>query len=293
MSFFRYAGGKSKLRELIIQRLVDIGKPCCLEYREPFFGGGSVGLNYFRHRDKYGKLFVSRPNFSRLWINDRDYGISCLWTSVIKYPQELCAKVRAFTPSVEAFYDIKNELLSLVHASEDVVDIGFRKLAIHQISYSGLGTMSGGPLGGASQQSKYGIGCRWSPEYICKQIMKIHYEFSHLTVHSEKCTDYDFQDLITDTSVPALLYLDPPYYVKGNVLYQEKFSCEDHTRLATLLHETKHCWLLSYDDCPEIRELYKWAHLESVDVNYSITAAKKDGKSVSRTKPELLIWRPL
>ena len=45
-----------------------------------------------------------------------------------------------------------------------IVDIGFKKLAIHQISYSGLGTMSGGPLGGAGQKSQYKIDCRWSPD---------------------------------------------------------------------------------------------------------------------------------
>jgi len=46
------------------------------------------------------------------------------------------------------------------------LDVGFKKLAIHQISYSGLGTKSGGPLGGKSQESIYKIDCRWSPKHI-------------------------------------------------------------------------------------------------------------------------------
>ena len=37
---------------------------------------------------------------------------------------------------------------------ENQISKAFKKLAIHQISYSGLGTKSGGPLGGEKQQSK-------------------------------------------------------------------------------------------------------------------------------------------
>ena len=48
---------------------------------------------------------------------------------------------------------------------------GFMKIAVHQLSYSGLGLRSGGPLGGRSQASPYKIDCRWSPEYIYKKMM--------------------------------------------------------------------------------------------------------------------------
>jgi DNA adenine methylase len=101
----------------------------------------------------------------------------------------------------------------------------------------------------------------------------------------------DVAELIEDISCSSLLYLDPPYFVKGNDLYQFGFSREDHARLSTTLKNTQHAWLLSYDDCPEIRELYKWACIEAIDVNYSITALKdKDtGERRSRTKTELLI----
>ena len=299
MSFFRYAGGKSKLREPILTKLGAICTPNCQQYREPFFGGGSVGLNFL---PSHGNWLFAR-NMSRVWINDKDIGIAHLWTSVIKFPRKLCEKVEQFTPSVQAFYDIKQELLeySRTHtgntlydfyeADERILDIGFKKLVLHQISYSGLGTKSGGPLGGAEQKSKYGIGCRWSPSHICKRIEAIHVAFKRFSVRQDKCTSVDFQELIENTDFLACIYLDPPYFVKGNVLYQEGFTLEDHKRLATALQSTKHCWLLSYDDCPEVRELYKWASIESIDVNYSIAGNKKDGKTIARTKPELLIWR--
>lgn len=283
MSFFRYPGGKSKLRNEIAFRLAKQTKHDGIQYREPFFGGGSIGL----------KLLSDNPDIKNLWINDKDIGIACLWTAVIRYPNDFKERVRNFKPSVQAFHDLRTELTSISLMPKQrskIVDIGFKKLAIHQISYSGLGTKSGGPLGGEKQKSDYKIDCRWSPEYICKKVDKLHSQFKTIEVHDDGCTNLDFLDLIENTTCDSLLYLDPPYYIKGNNLYQCGFTVEDHKRLASALKNTKHAWVLSYDDCDEIRELYKWACVDSLNVNYSITATKNEnGDRESRTKPELLI----
>jgi DNA adenine methylase len=284
MSFFRYPGGKSKLKHIILNRL----NACLddLEYREPFFGGGSIGL----------KLILNNSKWKRLWINDKDIGVASLWTAVICYPNELKQLVRNFKPSVSTFDEFKLNLLniskdSLFVKESDIVECGFKKLVIHQISYSGLGTKSGGPLGGRNQYSKYKIDCRWSPEYICKKIDLLHSQFSQLDIRMGKCTNLDFADLIR-TENPACLYLDPPYYIKGNDLYQCGFNELDHIRLANELKITPHYWILSYDNCPEILKLYNWAEIEEISVTYSITALKnkETGKCQSRVKSELLIY---
>ena len=290
ISFFRYPGGKSKLRKTILDHLGPrYFKHPDLEYREPFFGGGGIGLSL--QQSNSGMAGVK----SRVWINDRDVGVSCLWTAVIRWPEDLKEQVMQFTPSVETFYQYKGELLTdpWKKTRREIVEWGFKKLAIHQTSYSGLGTKSGGPLGGRGQNSKYKIDCRWSPDYICKKIDKLHELFSELEMREGCCTSDDFADVIYDEQHPAILYLDPPYFVKGNDLYQYGFALEDHERLADLLRQTSHDWLLSYDDCEEIRKLYSWASMEVIGVNYTITA-KKDastGKPESRNKNELLIWR--
>lgn len=283
-SIVRYPGGKSKLRNQIAQRLAEQAEHDGFEYRELFVGGGSVGL----------KLLSGSTSIRRIWINDRDVGIACLWTSVIRYPEEFKERVRSFTPSVEAFYALREELTttSTMPTERDrIVDLGSKKLAIHQTSYSGLGTKSGGPLGGVGQKSRYKIDCRWSPDYICRNVDKLHDLFSTVEVRGNCCTNLDFIELIEDRNCRSLLYLDPPYYVKGNNLYQHGFTVEDHQRLADSLRETEHAWVLSYDDCPEVREMYRWAKVEPLDATYSITAVKdKDtGERLSRKKTELLI----
>lgn len=275
MSFFRYPGGKNKLKDIIIGKILTISKDCNT-YVEPFFGGGSIGLNLLKDH---------HLTFSKIWINDKDVGIVCLWDTVIRFPQSLKDKIKNFTPTVETFETFKRDLLTCDTIEEsEVIELGFKKLVVHQTSYSGLGTKSGGPLGGKSQKSKYKIDCRWSTKSIYKKINDIHNLFYQYNSSTIQCTDLDFQKIIEQSSnEKTFIYLDPPYYIKGNELYQHGFSQKDHERLAETLKNTKSKWLLSYDDCPEIRELYKWANIEEINVNYTI--------NTSRTKKELLINR--
>lgn len=294
MSFFRYPGGKKKLRQIITDNITSFQNYYNLEYREPFFGGGSIGLN----------LLQKEKRLKTIWINDKDLGISCLWTSVIKYEKELKQLVKDFIPSVDKFDEFKSCLLKINKiplTKEEIVDCGFKKLAIHQISYSGLGTKSGGPLGGRKSGNvaglgstnlvKYPIDCRWSSGYIQNKIQKIHERFSLLSFRNGGCTSLDFSDVISDKEKDCILYLDPPYYIKGNDLYQFGFDEKDHSRLSCLLKNSKHYWVLSYDDCPEIRKLYDWAYIENIECTYSITAKRNKitGERTSREKKELII----
>lgn len=273
MSFFRYPGGKSKLRKPIIKRLLAFNFK---EYREPFFGAGFIGTHLLS--------IIDNANIS-VWVNDKDIGIASLWTSVINQPNELKKKILGFTPSVDKYYETKIRLENISEKSSPL-EIGFDKLVIHQTSFSGLGLKSGSPLGGKSQISKYKIDCRWSPKHLTEKIDELHHTLSKFLIVENKCTNYDFETLLGNTSsIPCLLYLDPPYYEKGGELYIHSFSDEAHISLANMLQCTNHNWLLSYDDCEFIRNQYKWATIEPIDITYSINK--------SRSKSELLISKEL
>lgn len=276
MSFFRYPGGKKKLAKFIIPKINSLlGNDSTIkDYREPFFGGGSIGLK------------LIEQGINNLWINDFDYAIYSLWHSVINNHERLKRLILDFVPSVDQFYFVKSALDQKKPdfiSDDDKVLYGFYKIVIHQISYSGLGMRSGGPLGGKNQKSKYNISCRWSPDHMCKKIDYYHELFSSKVSGNLICSCSDFSGAIIDEEKKAIIYLDPPYYIKGNELYQFGFSEEDHSRLADVLSKTKHYWVLSYDLCDEVEVLYKdWANIEYVsDVKYSI--------NTSRGKTELLI----
>jgi DNA adenine methylase len=44
----------------------------------------------------------------------------------------------------------------------------------------------------------------------------------------------------------------------------------DHEKLAASLKKTEHRFLITYDDCPELRRLYKWAHIKEWQLQYGM-----------------------
>lgn len=67
----------------------------------------------------------------------------------------------------------------------------------------------------------------------------------------------DFETLIRHYDRPdAFFYADPPYFSTED-MYDVGFCWDDHVRLRDTLKGIKGKFLLSYNDCPEIRELYE------------------------------------
>ena len=66
----------------------------------------------------------------------------------------------------------------------------------------------------------------------------------------------DFEELIRLYDEEGIwFYCDPPY-VKAEKVYDVDFPREDHLRLHRVLGEAKGYVMLSYNDCPLVRELY-------------------------------------
>jgi len=266
MAFFRYPGGKRKLGKKIIQTLRSMRYDVD-EYREPFFGGGAVGL----------KFFADKPGIHRAWFNDFDLPLAKLWTLAIWDHDELADRMLSYEPAASDFYRFKESLTTATRDEvlADPVKYAFQKIVIHQISYSGLGTRAGGPIGGRNQTGRWTVECRWNAENMLKKIAKTRKLLENIDVRGNCCSSDDFEHCITDDSCRALLYVDPPYWEQGESLYQCGFTEDDHIRLAELLKHTHHKWVLSYDACLQVQELYKWAMIETLDVSYSINTARR------------------
>ena len=87
----------------------------------------------------------------------------------------------------------------------------------------------------------------------------------------------DFERLIKTYDRPgALFYLDPPYF-DAEKYYPDRFQPEDHERLKRILDNIKGKFILSYNDCQEIRDLYKGYEVIDIDRENNL-AAKNGGK---------------
>lgn len=268
MALIRYPGSKEKLAKKIISHFPwEMSFPLWMdrnhwEYREPFFGAGAIGL----------KILAMLPPSCTAWINDKDYALICLWQVVLNDIDNLIEKIGGCEPTVDKFYKYREE-----DGKKDLdpLELGFRKLVLHQTSFSGLGYKSGGPLGGRNQNNPfYTVGCRWSKANLIHNAVESHKILRG--VANLKITCKDFEELIDNRS-GVFLYLDPPYIEKGEDLYKYNMSHDDHVRLCRLLQSTPNNWVLSYDDHPIIRKLYSsWTKIHELETTYS--AAEKRGR---------------
>lgn len=94
----------------------------------------------------------------------------------------------------------------------------------------------------------------------------------------------DFEHLIKVYDRPdALFYLDPPY-LNAEGYYVAEFGAEDHMRLHDALCKIKGKFILSYNDCDGMRELYRGYDIMEVDRHDNFTAGAS-----SRRYDELII----
>lgn len=95
----------------------------------------------------------------------------------------------------------------------------------------------------------------------------------------------DFEVLIRHYDrAESFFYCDPPYYTSEYV-YDCGFTWEDHVRLRNTLAAAQGKWLISYNDCPEIRELYCGFEFFDFKRIHSMVQKYEAGKEF----PELLI----
>ncbi len=267
LSPFRYAGAKNRLLPILGQYLIPFIKD---SYCEPFVGGGSVVLH----------IAQKFPNIS-LYINDKDSWISSFWGIIASDYNKLVDLLELLDqPATMEQFDKLNE-----NPANSDVERAYRAVFYNRTCFSGIvkrdsqDKVISNPIGGKKQLSKYKVDCRYNASKIKEKIINCHKLLSGRTI----VDNLDIKDYLPKIE-SNLFYLDPPYVKKGNALYHEVMTLKEHKGLAELL-KNKQNWVLSYDDCEEIRNLY--ANNKIIDINaaYSITSNNKEWVN----KKELLI----
>ena len=192
-------------------------------YVEVFGGGGSVLLN--------------KERSVREVLNDANGNLINLYRVVREHPDEL-----------------KDRLLYVLHSREDF-KIAQRRLA--QFSYKD-DILRAADFYQVVRQSYAGTGKQFSA--VARSmwagfpaIDRVAGRLQGVTLEKE-----DFGVIFQRYDSPNThFYIDPPYvytedYYPGNI-----FLCSDHQRLAAILLNVEGLWLLSYNLCPEVLELYQ------------------------------------
>jgi len=258
----RYPGGKSKLAPYV-KDLFEINGLCDGDYIEPYAGGAGVALD-----------MLLTEHAGRIFLNDLNAAVFAFWHSVINDTDALCKKIKSCKLSVPAWKRHKN----IVRNPHDhsLLDLGFSFFYLNRTNRSGI--IGGGVIGGLDQTGNYKIDARFYRDTLIKRIEKIA-AYRHRIILSNQDAVTFLQEVTPKLNEKSLIYLDPPYFVKGQRLYDNHYKSEDHAVIADKVASLNTRWLVSYDNVPEIRALYQPFRQYYYDLHYSAAVAR-NGKEV-------------
>lgn len=255
-SALRYPGGKGKVAKFVA-KLIKANGICDGIYVEPYAGGAAVAW----------ELLLTGV-VRRVEINDISRPLYAFWHSVLANTDSLCKKIQETPINLEAWD--KAKLIFAKPDDHDDLELGFAMFFLNRTNRSGI--LNGGVIGGRDQTGAWKIDARFNKADLVKRIESI-----AAVANRVRLTNLDAIAFLNARSphwsLRTLVYLDPPYYVKGGQLYYDFYGHEDHAAVAKVVTELKNIhWMVSYDDAPEIHKLYDSAQSLRYTIGYSARA---------------------
>lgn len=241
----RYPGGKNRAVKLIYSFI----PPQELKLCSPFLGGGSIEL----------------ACTTRMLVHGSD-----VFSPLIDFWQELMDNPELLANQVELYYPLSRENFYHLQGSYTQLKSRIKRAAafyvLNRASFSGT-TLSGGMSPG-------------HPRFTLTAIERI--RSFHVNNFKVECDD--FKDAINKHN-DAFLYLDPPY-INGQALYGIKGDTHkgfEHNELADLLRQRER-WIMSYNDCEIIRQLYNENPIISLEWVYGMSKNKHSNEVLILSK---------
>lgn len=258
----RYPGGKSAMAGLLakIRRLNALGGH---SVAEPFAGGAGASLSM---------LYLEET--THIYINDADPAIHDFWWALVHRPRAFVELLSQRRISIAEWRRQREIYRDSKRVSR--VRRGFAVFYLNRCNRSGI-IMNGGPIGGIDQTGKWRLGARFNKAELRLRCEKVA-EFRD-RIHVSRLDGIAFIDGLDARD--TFFFVDPPYFEKGNTLYLNALDQKYHADLASQLHTMRDkAWVLTYDDCPEIRRLYRqWANIRPFKLRY-VAADRRKGNEV-------------
>lgn len=243
MSPLRYPGGKTKA----ISALKRYIPPETTQICSPFFGGGSFELSCAAEGCTIHGYDVFAP-------------LVDFWQALATNKDELVKEVRRYLPlQKETFHHLQKTLTALPTQTQRAAAL----FVLNRSSFSGT-ILSGGMSPG-------------HPRFTSSSIERL----ANFNVPNIAVQQASFYDSIRLHEESVMLYLDPPYLVKS-ALYGSNGDIHrnfDHLSLAEMLKNRSN-WILSYNDCAEIHELYDGYLIDCPTWKYGMPDSKNSKEIV-------------
>lgn len=227
-SFMSWIGGKKALRKKIVEQFPE--PRTYNRYIEVFGGAGWVLFS----SDSHAKMEV---------YNDVNGNLVNLFRCIKYHPDAVQEELRYILISREQFFDAREQI-----ETRGMTDIQ-RAARFFILIKESFGT----------DLRSFGLRSR-DMEKAKEYLSEVSKRLNKVVIEN-----LDFEKILKNYDrTDALFYLDPPYY-ETEKYYPDRFMPEDHERLKAALDGIKGKFVLSYNDCGYIRELYEGYTIIEVD----------------------------
>lgn len=242
-----YMGGKRHLAQEIVALINTIEHQT---YAEVFVGMGGV---FFRRN--------TRP--AAEVINDGSRDVANLFRILQRhFPQFLDTLKWQITSRAEF-----ERLMRVDPETLTDLERAARFLYLQKLAFGGK--ITGRNFGVAADRP-----ARFDLTKLVPMLEDVHERLAAVTI---ECLDY--KQFLTRYDAPGtLFYLDPPYYGCEGDYGAHLFSRAEFGVMAALLSGLRGRFILSLNDCPEVREIFSGFHIRSVKTVYSIS--RNEGQKV-------------
>lgn len=223
---FTRVGGKTRLSKLILSKI-----PPHKTYVEPFVGGGAI--------------FIKKEPSEKEVINDKDSGLMKAW-KILKKPtnQDLTVYDSDNLTTLNKWYK---------SSATDGIPILVKEIVKSKNTFGGRG--SGKLYGGNNQHGNTNKGI--SPYIVLRHKQEYEERLKNTTILNQ-----DYKSVVKKYDSPTtFFYLDPPYESSEDLYTHGSFNFEE---LASVLRGVRGMFLLSLNDSPRIRSLFKGFKIRGV-----------------------------
>lgn len=273
-----YPGSKRKVSNFLMESLPD----GITDWREPFFGGGSVSIAFLQSdKSKDCKKFIVGDLYTEIWA---------FWTAIQRNPEKVienCYEIfnrwcpthdkavhelggdKEYTPEEQELYNKAiSEGLDFWSWSQqdeviknmDLYQRAARFFLVNQTSFSSMsdsGTMSKDGFMGFSLNLR------------CPKILDTSRIIQPLEIVNES-----FEVTMSNLTPTSFVFLDPPYIAQEKSgLYGKKGSTHHgfpHQELADMCKQLPCKWLMTIDDSIVARKLYRGMEIEPFHITYTL-----------------------
>jgi DNA adenine methylase len=246
----RYPGGKQRA----IAQIANYLPQSFHEFREPFIGGGSVFLY----------ICQTYPDI-KYWINDLNEELYHFWLQSQNNLPALVEQVWQVKKSKTFGRDLFNQLAKADTAKMTSLERATRFFVLNRISFSG--TIESGGYSEASFRGRF-------TDSSIDRLAAL-----DQSLVNTKITNLDYGQLLEEPGENVFIFLDPPYLAnRQSRLYGKKGNLHtffDHNRFAKLMQDCSHQWLITYDDCEQVRENFAFAFIYEWELQYGMNNYKQ------------------